>query len=100
MLAVWNSHQEKNRWKQCESVLEFDLRYEATVQCRGNLPDSQLILLCRWCIAGADFVPMCAYKDGRFVCIYCAHTVRPECLSIVVNVPPAVSLEALSRMIS
>ena len=48
-----------------------------TVRSRPSIPDSQLIILCRWCIAGGDFIPMSAYKDGRFVCTWCAHTVRP-----------------------
>jgi len=30
-----------------------------------------------YCMAGIDFRPMIAYKDGRFVCRDCAHTVRP-----------------------
>jgi len=28
-------------------------------------------------MAGIDFGPMIAYKDGRFVCRDCAHTIRP-----------------------
>lgn len=28
-------------------------------------------------MAGIDFRPMIAHKDGRFVCRDCAHTVRP-----------------------
>jgi hypothetical protein len=30
-----------------------------------------------YCMAGLDFRPMIAHKDGRFVCRDCAHTVRP-----------------------
>jgi hypothetical protein len=41
------------------------------------MSDSILILRCPYCTAGTDFVPLRAYKDGRFVCDECAHTVRP-----------------------
>ena len=39
--------------------------------------DTILTLRCPYCMAGIDFRPMIAYKDGRFVCRDCAHTVRP-----------------------
>ena len=39
--------------------------------------DETLIIRCSHCIAGIDFTPMIAHKDGRFVCRDCAHTVRP-----------------------
>jgi hypothetical protein len=36
-----------------------------------------LVIRCPHCMAGIDFKPMIAYRDGRFVCRDCAHTVRP-----------------------
>jgi hypothetical protein len=39
--------------------------------------DTILTFRCPYCMAGIDFRPMIAYKDGRFVCRDCAHTVRP-----------------------
>ncbi len=39
--------------------------------------DTTLTILCPYCIIGIDFRPLIAYKDGRFVCRDCAHTVRP-----------------------
>jgi hypothetical protein len=39
--------------------------------------DAILTIRCPHCIAGIDFRPMIAHKDGRFVCRDCAHTVRP-----------------------
>ena len=56
--------------------MELKLQLLTSVQ-RSNAPDSQLIILCYWCSASADFLPMSAYIDGRFVCTACAHTVRP-----------------------
>jgi hypothetical protein len=41
------------------------------------LTDTTLTIRCPYCIAGMDFTTMIAYKDGRFVCRDCAHTVRP-----------------------
>ncbi len=42
-----------------------------------TLTDTTLIVPCPYCMAGTDFRQMTAYKDGRFVCDDCAHTVRP-----------------------
>ena len=39
--------------------------------------DTTLTIRCPYCMAGIDFRPMISYKDGRFVCRDCAHTVRP-----------------------
>jgi hypothetical protein len=39
--------------------------------------DTTLTIRCPYCMAGSDFRQMTAYKDGRFVCHDCAHTVRP-----------------------
>ena len=39
--------------------------------------DTMLTIRCRYCIAGIDFRPMIAHKDGRFVWRDCAHTLRP-----------------------
>jgi hypothetical protein len=38
--------------------------------------DTTVIIRCPYCMAGIGFSPMIAYKDGRFVCRGCAHTVR------------------------
>jgi hypothetical protein len=42
-----------------------------------TLTDTTLVILCPHCVLGIEFRPMIAYKDGRFVCRDCAHTVRP-----------------------
>ncbi len=39
--------------------------------------DTILTIRCPHCVAGIDFSPMIAHKDGRFVCRNCAHTLRP-----------------------
>ena len=39
--------------------------------------DSTLVICCSYRVCGIEFRPMTAYKDGRFVCRDCAHTVRP-----------------------
>ena len=39
--------------------------------------DGTLIIRCPYCMAGVELRSMIAYKDGRFVCRDCAHTVRP-----------------------
>jgi len=42
------------------------------------MSDSILILRCPYCTTtGTDFKLLRAYKDGRFVCDDCGHTVRP-----------------------
>jgi hypothetical protein len=40
------------------------------------MQDAVLTIRCRYCTADGDFLPMRAYKEGRFVCDFCAHTVR------------------------
>jgi hypothetical protein len=45
------------------------------------LTDAILTIRCPYCIAGIDFRLMTAYKDGRFVCRDCAHTVHPGLLN-------------------
>jgi hypothetical protein len=42
-----------------------------------GMNDTTLTVRCPFCLAGAEFLVMVAYKDGRFVCRDCAHTVRP-----------------------
>ncbi len=42
--------------------------------------DTILIIRCPHCMVGTELRPMIAYKDGRFVCRDCAHTVRPGVL--------------------
>jgi hypothetical protein len=49
----------------------------APVQGRPMPTDTTLTIRCPYCMAGIEFRPMIAYKDGRFVCRDCAHTVRP-----------------------
>ena len=39
--------------------------------------DTTLVIRCPNCIVGIEFRPMISYRDGRFVCRDCAHTVRP-----------------------
>ena len=41
------------------------------------MTDTILIIRCPHCLIGIECRPMIAYKDGRFVCRNCAHTVRP-----------------------
>lgn len=43
----------------------------------GTATDTVLLVRCAYCVAGLEFRPLVAYKDGRFVCRNCAHTVRP-----------------------
>ena len=38
--------------------------------------DTTLVVRCSYCVGGGEFIPMLAHKDGRFVCVWCAHTVR------------------------
>jgi hypothetical protein len=49
--------------------------------------DTTLTIRCPYCMAGIDFRPMIAHKDGRFVCRDCAHTVRPRRARLQVHVP-------------
>jgi hypothetical protein len=42
-----------------------------------TLTDTALTIRRPYCMAGIGFRRMTAYKDGRFVCRDCAHTVRP-----------------------
>jgi transposase-like protein len=41
------------------------------------MTDTILDFNCPYCSAGYDFAEMTGYKDGRFVCRDCAHTLRP-----------------------
>jgi hypothetical protein len=50
---------------------------EFPVQERRLPTDTILTIHCSFCMAGVEFMPMIAHKDGRFVCRDCAHTVRP-----------------------
>jgi recombinational DNA repair protein (RecF pathway) len=43
----------------------------------STLTDTTLTIRCPYCVVGTEFRPMISYKDGRFVCRECAHTVRP-----------------------
>ena len=40
--------------------------------------DTAMVVRCLHCVADGEFIPMLAYKDGRFVCAWCAHTVRVD----------------------
>jgi hypothetical protein len=42
-----------------------------------TMTDTILTIRCPHCMAGIEFRILTAYKDGRFVCRDCAHTVRP-----------------------
>ena len=42
-----------------------------------TLTDTTLIIRCPYCVVGIAFRPLISYRDGRFVCRDCAHTVRP-----------------------
>jgi hypothetical protein len=42
-----------------------------------SLTDTTLTIYCPYCRVGIEPKPMIAYKDGRFICRDCAHTVRP-----------------------
>lgn len=43
----------------------------------STVTDTTLVILCPYCVVGIESRPMIAYRDGRFVCRDCAHTVRP-----------------------
>jgi hypothetical protein len=45
------------------------------VECTAT--DRTLVIRCPHCLVVIEFRPMIAYKDGRFICRDCAHTVRP-----------------------
>ncbi len=65
--------------------------------------DTILIIRCPHCMVGIDFRPLIAYKDGRFVCRDCAHTVRPgvpeyrctcrKCLSAIWRISSGLSIK-------
>jgi hypothetical protein len=54
----------------------LEVAYKLAVH-NSTQPDSLMIVRCPYCVAGPEFIPMLAYKDGRCVCIWCAHTVYP-----------------------
>lgn len=57
------------------------------------LTDTILVIRCLYCMAGTDFQPMIAYKDGRFVCRDCAHTVCPGAAEYRCTCRPCLTLE-------
>ena len=57
-----------------QSVLRFPWSEWSEMQ---DLTDAILVVRCPHCLVGFECRPMIAYKDGRFVCRDCAHTVRP-----------------------
>ena len=54
-----------------------DRRRYGDRQAMATLTDTTLVILCPHCWLGMEYRPLTAYKDGRFVCRDCAHTVRP-----------------------
>ena len=68
---------------------------EPSVQRHGSMPtttDTTLVILCPYCLLGIEHRPMIAYKDGRFVCRDCAHTVRPGVVEYRCSCRPCLSL--------
>jgi len=59
------------------SVWEFQVLRDFSMGIESTPTDSTLVIRCPYCFVGIEFRPMIAYKDGRFVCRDCAHTVRP-----------------------
>jgi hypothetical protein len=57
-----------------------------------TLTDMILTVYCPHCVAGIEYKPMIAYKDGRFVCRDCAHTVRPGALDYLCTCRPCLRL--------
>jgi hypothetical protein len=57
--------------------MEPSVQHCPCVNGMTNLTDTILIIRCPHCLVGIECRPMIAYKDGRFVCRDCAHTVRP-----------------------
>jgi hypothetical protein len=63
----------QGEWRACGLASCVRALYEGS-----ELPtDTILIIRCAYCMAGIQHRPMIGYKDGRFVCCECAHTVRP-----------------------
>jgi hypothetical protein len=58
------------------------------------MSDSILVLRCPYCTTGDDFKQLRAYKDGRFVCDECSHTVRPRRAGLSLYVPELPQVEA------
>ncbi len=66
-----------------------------------ELTDTTLVIRCPYCVVGNESRPMTAYKDGRFICRDCAHTVRPgvpeykctcrPCLRVATQIYPLLS---------
>ena len=56
-------------------------------------PTDTILTTCYpYCMAGIEFRLMIAYKDGRFVCRDCAHTVRPGFLEYRCNCRPCLMI--------
>jgi hypothetical protein len=47
-----------------------------TLHVGEGMTDTVLVIRCSYCEVADGFLPMLAFKDGRFVCFTCAHTVR------------------------
>ena len=62
-----------------------------------TLTDTILTIRCPYCKVGTEFSPMIAYKDGRFVCRDCAHTVIPGVPDYVCTCRPCLRLSPCSE---
>jgi hypothetical protein len=47
----------------------------------GRAKDTLMVVRCLHCLTGIEFIPMIAYKDGRFVCGTVLTRCVPACLS-------------------
>jgi Zn finger protein HypA/HybF involved in hydrogenase expression len=57
-----------------------------------SLTDTTLTIYCPYCTVGIEPKALIAYKDGRFVCRDCAHTVRPGVLDYRCTCRPCLKL--------
>jgi hypothetical protein len=62
-------------------------RREKPIQRNETMNDTVLGFDCPYCSVGPDFVEMTGYRDGRFVCRNCAHTLRPGTSSYLCTCP-------------
>ena len=87
-------------WRSFFFVLYFPL-FGFGYQCAKHLrmgttctaTDTTLVIRCPYCKLGTEFRPMIAFKDGRFVCRDCAHTVRPGIPEYTCTCRPCLRLE-------
>ena len=67
----------QTKWRTSFSLLDEALGTLFAFPFAQMPTDATLTIRCPYCMAGIEFKPMVSYKDGRFVCEQCAHTVRP-----------------------